>query len=355
MKKALLLPACLALGAASAGAQNITLSGVADAAVRHVHNQGRGSAKSVVNGGNATSRLIVRGAEDLGGGLSAAFHLEHGLLLDRGTQAAASTFWDRRATASLASKTLGEVRLGRDYIPSYLNWGRFDPFAYVGAASSSNLIATGPVGPIRAAFGTGQNALTRANNTVQWWLPRGWGGLEGQVLVSAPEGNSAANGGHKVMGARLGYASGLFTVSAATTHTKNDLTAGRRLKDHALGGSYDFGVLRLSAALRRFELADAQQTNLLLGARIPYGRMEFKLSLHQVDMSGRVGATSIDDHDARQLGLGAVYSLSKRSVLYATVSRIDNDGAAFVVAGGPAGMPAGGASTGAEIGMRHTF
>lgn len=349
--------ACLAAAASAAGAQGVTISGVADAAVRQVRNEGRGSVSSLASGANATSRIVVRGQEDLGGGLSAGFHLEHGLLLDSGAQAAGARFWDRRTTVSLSSKSFGELRAGRDYIPSYLNWGRFDPFAYVGAASSSSLISVTPVGPIRAAYGPGaDHALTRANNTVQWWLPAGWGGLEGQVLAGAGEGGTAATGGHKVIGARLGYASGPLVVSAATTRIENDLTAGSRLSDHALGGSWDFGVARVSAAVRRFDIADARQTNLLLGVRVPIGPWELKASWNRANLAGRVGATSIDANDATLIGLGAVYSFSKRTAAYATLAHISNDGAAaFVVPGGPAGMAGGGTSRGAEIGLRHSF
>ena len=93
------------------------MSGILDLAVRHVSNEGVGSLKSLVSGSNSTSRIIISGREDLGDGLSAGFHLEHGLLADTGSQAVADKFWDRRSTVSLASSTLGEIRLGRDFVP----------------------------------------------------------------------------------------------------------------------------------------------------------------------------------------------------------------------------------------------
>ena len=121
MKKTMRIIATAALSAASGTAlaqgSNVTLAGVADAAGRYVSNEGRGSVKSLVSGSNSTSKLIIRGSEDLGDGLSAGFHLEHGLQLDSGTQVVATQFWDRRATVMLASKSLGEIRAGRDYDP----------------------------------------------------------------------------------------------------------------------------------------------------------------------------------------------------------------------------------------------
>ena len=82
---------------------SVTVFGIVDLALRRVSNDGVDSLTSMASGGNATSRLGFRGVEDLGGGLSARFHLEHGLLADSGTAAVANTFWDRGAWGGLGS------------------------------------------------------------------------------------------------------------------------------------------------------------------------------------------------------------------------------------------------------------
>lgn len=351
-----LLLALLSAAAPAFAQSSVTIAGVADAAARSVSNEGRGSVKSLTSGNNSTSRLIVRGVEDLGGGLSASFWLEHGLALDTGSAAQATQFWDRRSTVSLTSKTLGEVRAGRDFVPSYVNWSRYDPFGHIGAAGSNNFATATPTGPIRSAFGTSPNTTVRANNAIQFLLPGGLAGFEGGLLVAAGEGGTAANGQHKTTGLRLGWAAGGTSVSAASTTTENDLTASGKFKDSAFGGQTTFGPLRITAAWRRFEQANAQQTNTLLGAVYTLAQNEFKFSYLKADMAGRVGATAIDANDATQLGLGYVYNLSKRSALYTHYSRISNKGAAtFVVPGGPAGIAGGKSSKGYEFGVRHTF
>lgn len=335
---------------------SVTLSGIVDLAARTVRNEGVGNVQSLASGGNSTSRLIVRGTEDLGGGLAAGFHLEHGIAADTGSAIQATQFWDRRSTLSLSSKAWGEIRAGRDFVPSYTGWSRFDPFSYVGVAGSNNLITASQGGPIRAAFGTSPNTTVRSSNALQYLLPAGLGGLEGGLMVAAGEGASAAAGQHKVIGARLGWAGGPVGVSLAHTRSENDLTGDDRFEDTAAGGSYDFGVVKLSAAWRRFELGDARQVNILVGAVVPVGRGEIKLSWTQARLSGSFEGAGIGDNDARQLGLGYVHGLSKRTALYATVSRLDNKGAAtFVVPGGPGGLAGGDSSTGAEIGLRHNF
>ena len=69
-----------------------------------------------------------------------------------------------------------------------------------------------------------------------------------------------------------------------------------------------------------------------------------------------MGATNIGTADATQLGLGYVYNFSKRTALYATASRINNKGAAALsVPGGVAPPTPGGASSGYEAGLRHSF
>lgn len=350
------LAAACTFGCTAATAQGVTVGGIADAALRSVSNEGRGSVSSLISGGNSTSRLIIRGSEDLGGGLSASFHLEHGILLDTGSPASSTLFWDRRSTLSLASRTLGEIRAGRDFVPSYSNWGRFDPFSYVGVASSSNFVSATPAGPIRTAFSTNPNTTVRSSNAVQILLPRGLGGLEGGAMFAPDEGGTAANGQHKVLGVRLGWAAGPVVVSAARTTSRNNLTAPDKLEDSVIGGSYDLGAVRLSAAWRQFKQAGAKQTNLLLGAIVPVGKGEIKVSWNRVDLAGTVGTTAVGANDASQIGVGYVHHLSKRSALYATAARIGNKGAAaYAVPGGAAGLAGGGSSTGFEAGLRHTF
>lgn len=347
-----------ALGlSAAAVAQGVVLGGIADAAVRRVSNEGRGHATALVSGSNATSRIFFRGREDLGDGLWAGFHLEHGLLIDSGMDAVATQFFDRRSTVSLGSRQLGELRAGRDFVPSYVSWSRFDPFSYVGVAGSNNLVTATPAGPIRSAFGTGANTTVRSSNAVQWLAPEGLGGFEAGLLHAFAEGGLAANGLHKVSGVRVGYVAGPINVSAATTRTSNDLTApGGSFRDTSAGAAWDFGVARVSLAVRRFAQAQARQTNAMLGAWIPVGSGEVKFSYVRADLEGNAGATRLEGNDAHQLGLGYVHNLSKRTALYATVARIDNRGAAaFAIPGVTGGVQPGGKSRGVELGLRHSF
>jgi predicted porin len=358
MTRTPLLALC-ALGAlaTTASAQStVTVSGIVDAAARQVSNQGVGSVRALVSGSNSTSRLVFSGREDLGGGLAAGFHLEHGFLADSGTPASADKFWDRRSTVSVSSTALGELRLGRDFVPSYVAWSRYDPFSYVGVARSANLVSATPTGPIRSAFGTNANTTVRSDNAAQWFAPAGWGGFEGGVMVAAREGGDATAGRAGVRGARVGYAGKRFSVSAAATRSENSLTASGSFRDEVVGGHVDLADVRLSAAWRSFRQNQAKQNLLMLGAVATFGQHELKASWVKADMSGRVGTTALGSTEADQWGLGYVYHLSKRTAMYATLARISNEAPArYVISDGPAGMAAGGTSRGVEAGVRHRF
>ena len=355
-----LLSALLAGFATVAAAQSsVTVFGVADASLRQTSNSGAGTLRTLASGGNATSRIGFRGQEDLGGGLAASFHLESGLRIDTGTQTG-TQFYDRRSTLSLSGKSWGELRLGRDQVPTHTAWLRADPFAFVGVASAGNLqsgTAANP-GPIRAAFGATASALTplaRVSNAVQWFAPGGLGGFSGQVLLAAGEGGTSANGLHKVRAFRVGYEAGPVGVTLASTASQNNLTTAGHFKDQLATVSGKFAGATVSAGVRRFTYAGTRQNNTLLAAVVPVGAGQIKASWLKADLSGTVGATAVGANDAQQFGLGYVHSLSRRSALYATWSRIDNNGrATFVVPDGPTAL-ADRNSSGWELGFRHSF
>jgi predicted porin len=348
--------ALLSLAAGGAAAQSsVVVGGILDSAVRDVHNEGGGSIKSLVSGSSQTSRLYFRGDENLGGGLSAGFWLESGLNVDTGASSGGTQFFDRRATLSLSSRGIGELRLGRDYVPTYTIWVRHDPYSHVGVAGSNNFSPSSQQGPIRSAFSTGPNTTVRSSNAVEYLLPSDLGGFEGGLMVAAGEGGTAANGQDKLIGGRIGWQSASFGAHAGRVITSNDLTASGKFKDTLLAVNGTVGQVRMNAALRRYEQALSEEIILLLSTVATLGPVELKASYLRANMKGKVGTTVIDANDATQIGLGAVYNLSKRSALYVQGARINNDGkASFSIPGGTT-MVAGGSSKALEAGVRHTF
>lgn len=343
----------LAISGTAAAQSNVTLFGVMDLGLREVRNEGRGSIKSMTNGNFSTSRLGVRGIEDLGNGLSAGFWLESTVLADTGS--ANTQFWDRRSTVSLISRSLGEVRLGRDYVGTFITWVEQDPFGNIGVGNGGQF--TGPgVRTVRDAFGaTGLRTDVRSNNTVQYFLPADLGGVYGSAMVAPGEGGTAAGGG-RLNGLRLGYRFGKLDTSVAALDTKTDAAGNPSIKDIAAGISYDFGFLRLSGAYRQFKYLASKQTNYLIGVIVPIGQHQIKAAY--VDGNGQgtaVGGINNNPNDGSKVALGYAYHLSKRTGLYAHVAQVSNKGASNnVIPGGPTSV-AGRKSSGYEFGIRHAF
>ena len=179
MNKSLFTLATLSAFAAGAYAQSsVTLFGVLDVNAAQIKNGSAGSLKSLSQGALNTSRLGLRGSEDLGGGLSAGFHLEGQVNPDNGTMT--SVFWNRRSTVSLIG-SWGELRLGRDYNPSSRNTYLFEP--YIGTSVGTVLNFT--LAPT-ATLGSGATTALRTNNAVAYFLPKGLGGLYGVTLPPKP-------------------------------------------------------------------------------------------------------------------------------------------------------------------------
>jgi predicted porin len=334
------------LAAASVGAyaqSNVTLFGVLDVNARYVKN-GDNKIKSLSGNGVNTSRLGVRGTEDLGDGLKAGFWLETGLNVDSGTQSDATRFWNRRATVSL-SGNFGEVRLGRDYTPTYLGYSDYDPFGDNGVAAS---------GKFDSSLGTARDTGTRADNQIIYLTPGNLGGFYGRAAVAAGEGTA----GKKYYGGRAGWAAGPIDVSASYGQTEVAPIAGGedKFKTFDIGASYDFGVVKAMSYYTQSKFANQKIATYSIGAIVPIGVGQIKAAYTHANASGTTAAgVNVDANDADQVALGYIYNLSKRTALYTTAAYVKNKGnATFAVASAPA-IAAGQKSTGLELGMRHAF
>ncbi|WP_137921729.1 porin [Hydrogenophaga sp. 2FB] len=352
----------LAIGlvaASTAQAQSsVTLFGTLDATLSRYSVKGGPSQTVLANSGLNNSALGFRGTEDLGGGLWTGFWLEGAVANDEGSPNGFNFM--RRSTVSLGGPW-GEVRLGRDFTPTFWNDAIFDPFGASGAGSNIINQARGTATlPGRMLFAPGFGAnnpnYIRASNSVAYFLPRTLGGVYGQVQYALHEQSAAGSQQGRFVGARLGYANGPLNTAVAmsTSAGSHPTTAGAPdIRSANLGASYDFGVLRGMAEVTResYEVAGARSTGkgYLVGVQVPMGAVRFRVaySTWKVDRAGMPRAG--------KLALGAVYDLSKRTALYATYARINNGNTALLPVGGSATGPAGAATTGIDLGIRHNF
>ncbi len=344
MKKTLLALAALTAFANLASAQSsVTAFGILDAAATNVKNGSAGSRKTLSSGQSNTSRLGFRGEEDLGGGLKASFWLEGQVDVDTG---GTGIDWQRRSTVSLTGN-FGELRVGRDQNPTYLDWGARDLWGYVGVATTSN---------VRGNFLTLGGATTgvRTSNTIAYFLPA-LGGVYGHFMVGAGEGAT----GNKYIGGRLGYKSGGLDVSGSTGKTYKTGAMLDDLSTMSLGASYDLGGVTVLGGYEKAKYAALDRKLMTAGARVTLG--SFQLKAQYTKASGTGSVATPQQYDANLLSLGGEYRLSRRTLLYTNFGTIDNGGTATTggaftaTTNGPAGIKRGETSTGYQVGMRHSF
>ncbi len=320
MKKSLLALAVLGAFASTVAAQSsVTLSGAVDAGVRRV---GTATASDWQLGGSGSSnnRFILSGREDLGGGMSAIFSLQHRFNVQNGTiggttflqPANANVFW-RESWVGLGG-SFGDVRLGRMIMPLQDMNGGFDPWVVTTVGS----VHTG-----------GINATIRGNNVIYYRSPS-MGGLSMHAAIAAAEGQSTAESGGGIAGAitptarvnrerpiglNVRYAAGPLNVGVAFDRNSGDM------KTTGIYGSYNFGAFRL---LGQFEKGDNFTTaagtvaedikNLSFGVTAPMGPVEIRAGYVRVD-------SNLANRDGSKFGFGGNYNLSKRTNLYSTIGK----------------------------------
>jgi predicted porin len=361
MKKSLIALAVLAAAGTASAQSSVTLFGIVDATVQHTSNKGGAKVTRLTNSGYNSSRLGFRGTEDLGGGMSASFWLEAGLSNDDGQGAATNSnnqasgvgaavagrqglTFNRRSTVSLAGGW-GELRLGRDYTPQFWNLTVFDPFGTNGSGTTVQL----------DAIITGVTSV-RASNTIGYFLPGNLGGFYGQVQhyrgenVSGTATSSDGNGN----GLRVGYAAGPLNVALGLSRTKY---AAGNVSQNNIGAQYDFGVAKLMGSISRDKndglvAGGADGKGWLIGTSVPVGAGEIRAAFSQYT----VDLPAVADPRARKLAVGYVHNLSKRTAVYTTYARVRNSNGAAIAVNNAAGAPGiNQASTGFDIGLRHSF
>lgn len=375
MKRFLMWSALGLAGSGAAHAQSsVTMFGVMDLGIQYTNGAGNGSVRALSNGGLSTSRIGFRGTEDLGGGLRAGFWLEGSLNPDLGTGRPSNTnnqtsgagtagpiTFDRMSFVSISSDTLGELRLGHDFIPTHYNSIYFDPFNANGVARAGNLTFAGAgTGPLPTAI-TG-------SNTVSYWLPPKLGGLYGMAMAGTGENDSTAanRDDGNFAGARLGFASGAFDIAAAVTRSHFNSSATIGNYTHAnIGGSWDAGFAKFFALYNMVRVkivaGTVRKNTTEIGVHIPafeVGRIRISyayLDDRSDDSVRNADGTPRNRDDARQFGIGYVHNLSKRTALYGTYARLMNSGQARYVVSGGLAPAAGQRSTGWEFGVRHLF
>ncbi|HYD96466.1 MAG TPA: porin [Noviherbaspirillum sp.] len=319
------------LGALSGNAHaqtSLTLYGIVDAGVVYERGAAAGNVTKLTGGTQSGSRLGFKGIEDLGGGLSAKFALEAGFNEDTGTLGQGGRLFGRQAWAGLGGRW-GDLTFGRQHTPHFLLLDQVDPFGTGLAGASTNLMAT----------------VTRTDNTIKYSSPA-WSGLSGELAYGLGEvpGDTTAN---RQLGASIGYAGGPLVLKVAHQRVENAIGTDST-RNTLVGGRFDFGMAAasLGVGLNRGTGA-AESRDYMLGVTVPVGAGALLASWIRKDDRSAFNA------DADQWAVGYTYALSRRTNLYTSFARINNDpGAAYTVGNA---SEAGTGNRAFNFGIRHKF
>ena len=364
MKKSLIALAVLAASGAAMAQSSVTLFGIVDTNVSYldgVSNAAGTNTESkygIGTSGNATSRLGFRGVEDLGGGLKAGFHLEGEIFGDDGN---ASGFnFKRRSTVSLAGG-FGEVRLGRDQVPSYTKFISYDVFGQVGIGQFMGWSDWNGNNQTTANNNNDANGI-RSSNMISYYTPNFSGFTAGLGYGFDEKADTTNSKKGRYVGGYVAYDNGPLSValsydeSSALVLTSPAATGADRNR-LTLGGSYDLNVVKLNAILQQTKDdvpggSERKVNAYMLGASAPVGAGEVKLQYALYDQKAI-------DSKAHQISLGYVHNLSKRTAVYGTVAYMDNKDASKLNLSakglGTIDARAGDSQTGYQVGIRHAF
>ncbi|MDI3304977.1 MAG: porin [Burkholderia multivorans] len=353
MKIGRLAAAVAALGCAHAYAQtsgSVTLYGTVDTGILYSTNQqftradgstGGGHAWQMGGGNLVPSRFGFQGAEPLGGGLDAVFTLEQQFLSANGQALQGGTAFSRQAWIGLRQDGIGTLGLGRQY-DSYTDM--------LGAYVSSNNWATpygshlGDVDNLNAAF--------NFNNAVKF-TSADFRGLTfgGTFSFGGQAGDFAAKRGYALaatyshapvalsvgylnlrqpLDAALGGANGYIGDFACSNPGAMFclLQDARSMRAFGVGGSLTLGAATIALTYTHTRLDDSRYLTTAAQPRpqaftFDIGELNVTYLFTPALQGGIAYLFNAAHTDTRgttrfhQLNVGANYSLSKRTALYA--------------------------------------
>lgn len=303
-----------------------------------------------------SSRLGVRGTEDLGGDLKAFFQLETAFRPDSNN----TTFAARNSAVGLQGGW-GSFLIGR--------WDM--PF-------KSAAIAIDPWGDITIAGLTGVmsdrgNFDRRDQNVAEYWSPT-WAGLAFRLAATANERkNDPAGTNARDLGANVTWTrGGIYLFYAYEEHKDNNSgnafapsttngIAGYDEKGHAVGGSFVFGPVKLGAAYHEFKKGGTP-TTARSKQKSWMGNLVWTLGSNQIigqymkSKDGRLNTAVTEEPDCDSVSVGYKYNFSRRTSFIAHYVDVKNNSTATCNFGSNTLAISGGQDPrGVAVGFLHNF
>jgi predicted porin len=266
----------------------------------------------------------LKGSEDLGGGLKANFKLESQFEIDTGE--ANTVLFDRQAYVGV-SGGFGEVRLGRNNT------------AYDNLAGGLNHTLDTNINVTSAVAATGiAHYVNRVNNSIHYSSPT-FSGVSGTASYAFGEDKTAALSATSNTSVQVRYAQGPLMVGVAYQDLTSQ-TVNLDIKHNLFGASYDLGVVKLTGSYQTAKRYVTKDNEYQVGVTVPMGALT--LSAGYADSESKTSGVTLNGDG---FALVAIYSLSKRTALYAGYESTKVD----------ASVSSETKKTNTAFGVRHTF
>jgi predicted porin len=352
---------------ALADSGNVTVYGVANMSFDFVKTGSTTAVQGTTNNkisSNAT-RIGFKGAENLGDGLSAIWQIESAVAMDN----AGGTLASRNSYAGLSSLSYGTLLLGRYDTPYKISARKLDNFS---DSIGDNRSRFGSVSGTSASI-----AFDGREPDIISYTSQKMAGFSGAIAYanlnqSATTANTKAN----VLSLSGMYDDGtLYGTLAYESHTLDTVRIGGKetalragldykMNDFNFGMAYEKTDDTLGGAATPAACAALTQGANCLGhnawyvtGKYSFGKNALKTAYTQV---GNLGSKA--NSDAKQYSLGFEHHLSKRTMLFAVYTRLNNSTAANYALGNASFSTSAAASVGAgahpsalSFGMRHAF
>jgi predicted porin len=321
MKKTLIALAVAGFVAAPAAMAEVTVYGQAHVSLDNWSGDGAVHNNQSLAVTNRASRVGVKAAEDLGGGLTAVAQMEWGVDMT-GDASATNIGADNNITArnqivALAG-SFGTVAMGRHDTPYKISTGSLDVFADT-AADYNNIIGTNYVGGVGFDSRPGQ---------VLAYLSPDFGGFTFQAAIVAADVADASGDDSDAADATSiagEFKNGPLFVSLAMEQYADTaggaLDGGDAPSSMKLGVGYDFGAVKLGVvgeSQKNVGAADDDVTAALVNVAIPMGGNTVIIE---------AGQNKAKDADATVTlaAVGLAHGFSKNTSAYAAFGNVNVD------------------------------
>lgn len=352
LKKVILFAGtCLITCFQASASSNVAIYGVADSSVTHVSNKQGGSSTELTSGILNTSRIGLRGKEDLGGGLSAIFNFEAGVNVDTGGIGSATAFWNRQSWMGFSSTSMGDLKMGFQRPSFYDIFGPMSHTPFFGSPAA-RIDGAGIAGSSLARFNN-TIGTTRYANSIKYNSPD-WSGFKLHVFTALGEVPGSTDAG-LTWNLGLNYKKNHFTAGISYLQTKCKASNGCLLNQAndevaGVGLGYAFNNIRLNAIYTNQKNAknvrgnDADTLSLTAALKIS----TWELAAGYQALNDKTGL----NQDVQQVNISAVHNLSKRTAFYTIIAhqKVKNDGVAGITF-----LSSKDKQNQISIGLRHRF